>query len=80
MDKTSIIVPTDALPSIVNLMTNEIARITDLLKTKGDKLSNAQYRISELSNQVDALKAENKRLYGMLEHADERIGGNQYDF
>lgn len=80
MDKTSIIVPTDALPSIVNLMTNEIARITDLLKTKSEKLSNAQYRISELSNQVDALKTENKRLYGMLEHADERIGVNQDDF
>ena len=71
MDKTSIIVPTDALPSIVNLMTNEIARLTDLLNTKGDKLNTAQYRISELSNQVESLKEENKRLWAMYQNKEE---------
>lgn len=80
MNSTTIKVPTDSLPSIVSMLTDEITRLNDLLKTKNEKLSNTQYRNSELSNQVDALKAENKRLYGMLEHADERIGVNQDDF
>lgn len=80
MNSTTIKVPTDSLPSIINLLTDEITRLNDLLKTKNEKLSNAQYRISELSNQVDALKAENKRLYGMLEHKDERIGVDGDDF
>ncbi len=80
MNSTTIKVPTDSLPSIINLLTDEITRLNELLKTKNEKLSNTQYRNSELSNQVDALKSENKRLYGMIEHADERIGVNQDDF
>lgn len=80
MNNTTIKVPTESLPSIVSMLTDELAKVTDLLKTKTEKLSNAQYRISELSNQVDALKAENKRLYGMIEHSDERIGVGGNDF
>ena len=49
MNSTTIKVPTDSLPSIVSMLTDEITRLNDLLNTKSEKLSNAQYRISELS-------------------------------
>lgn len=71
MNKTSIIVPTDSLPFIIKMLTDEVATVTDNLNKKVEQYNNAQYRISELSNQVDALKEENKRLYGMYQNKED---------
>ena len=73
-------VPEESLPNIIDMLTEEIKRLNDRLKEMTDRNSKQQYRISELSNQIDALKQENRRLYGIIEHADDHIETDCEDF
>ncbi len=71
MNNTTIRVPTESLPSIIHLLTDEITRLNDRLKDMTENISTAKYRISELSNQVESLKDENKRLWAMYQNKED---------
>lgn len=73
-------IPNEVMPSVIGMLTDKMEQIQNHLTTMERNYDSAQYRISELKNQVDALKAENKRLYGMIEHADDRIETDCEDF
>lgn len=77
---TQVKIPNEVMPSVIGMLTDKMEQIQNHLTTMERNYESAQYRISELKNQVDALKAENKRLYGMIEHADDRIETDCEDF
>lgn len=77
---TQVKIPNDMMPSVIEMLTDKVTKLQDQLKTIEAKHDSAQYNLAELKNQVEALKKENKRLYGMIEHYDDNIEVNCDDF